>query len=196
LETRRSPSDEFYLESRFTVIARGSRIELRPFAARDAVALLAIFQDPAVRRYLLDDVIVSEEWVQQEIQSSDERFSRGSAGLWAIRLIRDETIIGFVGFREFFDPPQTQLLYGLLPQYWGHGFATEAATLACEHAFAVLGWSEVVAATDVPNDASIRVLERLGMRQTRATNDGPAGTVFYAVSRDEWLRRATSSPRT
>ena len=36
-------------------------------------------------------------------------------------------LVGFVGFRPFFDPPELQLLYGLLPAYWGRGLATEPA---------------------------------------------------------------------
>ena len=40
-----------------------ARLELRPFADADAAELMRVFQDPAVRRYLLDDLIVTPEWV-------------------------------------------------------------------------------------------------------------------------------------
>lgn len=168
-------------------------ITLQPFRQCDAGELLGIFHHADVRRYLLDDRLVSEGWLHEEISASEERFARGSGGLWAIRLTGQPPIIGFVGFREFFDPPQLQLLYGLLPQYWHMGVATTAATLACEHAFSTLNFDAIRAATDRPNAASVGVLERLGMTQVPA-EDGPAETLFFAVTREQWrARRATAT---
>ena len=164
------------------------RLTIKPVAPADASGLRALFHDPAVRRYLLDDVLVSAEWVRQEIATSEARFASGSAGLWTIRIADRTPIVGFVGFREFFDPPQLQLLYGLLPQFWKQGFATEAAVYACDYAFRHLGFAEVSAATDVPNQASVNVLTRIGMRQIRTTADGPAGTAFFSVTREEWFK--------
>jgi ribosomal-protein-alanine N-acetyltransferase len=163
------------------------RTILRPFTASDADDLLTVFRDPEVRRYLLDDVLVSAAWVGDEIVASDGRFARSGTGLWSIRPAGDTRVVGFVGFREFFDPPQLQLLYGLLPGYWGRGLATEAAARVCDRAFRVLGFVEITAAIDVPNRASARVLRRLGMKQVRTSDDGVAGTAWFALGRDDWL---------
>jgi ribosomal-protein-alanine N-acetyltransferase len=167
-----------------------TRLRLRPVASSDSGELLSLFRDAGVRRYLLDDALVTPAWVNDEIVASDERFAKGGAGLWSIQLASGGSIIGFVGFREFFDPPQLQLLYGLLPAFWGRGVATEAALTICEYAFRELGFLEIAAATDVPNEASIAVLRRLGMRAVRTANDcGPAGTAFFAVNRHDWSAR-------
>lgn len=168
------------------------RTELRPIVERDAAELLELFRDPSVRRYLLDNMLVSREWVLSEIQSSLERFAESGAGLWAVRLRGIEPIIGFVGFREFFDPPQLQLLYGLLPAYCGRGLATEVAARVCDHAFTDLGHEWVAAATDRPNAASSRVLERLGMSLERSSDEGDAGTLFYLLKREQWEREGAS----
>ncbi|MBM3774479.1 MAG: GNAT family N-acetyltransferase, partial [Acidobacteria bacterium] len=120
------------------MIIRSERLMMCPVSEGDAESLLGVFRDPAVRRYLLDDSLVSLEWVRNEIASSDERFATVGAGLWAIRFVgfvETTAVIGFVGFRGFFDPPRLQLLYGLLPEYWGRGLATEAAKRVCDHAF-------------------------------------------------------------
>ena len=159
---------------------------LHRFALSDADQLLELFRDSSVRRYLLDDALMSAEWVHDEIVASEARFSNGGAGLWSIRVTDCPEIVGFVGFREFFDPPQLQLLYGLLPSCWGRGLATEAAHIVCEHAFRSLGFVEVTAATDVANLASTRVLCRLGMTLDRTTDDGLDGTAFYSMDRADW----------
>ena len=164
-----------------------ARLELRPFADTDAAELLRLFQDPGVRRYLLDDLVVAQDWVGEEIQSSKARFGGGTLGLWAVRATDGSEIIGFVGFRPFFDPPELQLLYGLLPDRWGQGLATECAGAACDCAFDVLGFEAVRAATDLPNTASVAVLHRLGMSLDRATDEGEAGTGFFSIDRVTWL---------
>lgn len=173
------------------------RLELRPFGVVDADELHALFTDAAVRRWLLDDQLVSRQWIDGEITASDARFAAGSCGLWALRERGRMPVVGFVGFRPFFDPPELQLLYGLLPSHWGRGFATEAAGAALDYAFGALGFGEVRAATDAPNIASVAVLERLGMREWKRTEEGSHGTVFFVVSADEWAARRSrlTSPR-
>ena len=160
-----------------------ARAVLLPFADADTDELLAVFREPMVRRYLLDDDVVPVDWVSAEIAASGQRFERDGTGLWAIRLAGRPDIIGFAGFREFFNPSQLQLLYGLLPQYWGQGLATEAAAAVCTHAFRALGLKRVAAATDINNEASRRVLLRLGMRPVKTTAEGAGGTTFYEMDR-------------
>ena len=161
------------------------RLALAPFAAADAEALLALFRDPDVRRYLLDDELVEPAWVEGEIAASAERFAGGGLGLWLAR--RDADAIGFVGFRPFFAPPVEQLLYGLLPACTGQGFAVEMADAVVAVAFAA--WRETVrASVDAPNAASVRVLERLGFVEVGRA-PGPHGeTRHFTVHRGGWRR--------
>ncbi len=162
------------------------RLALSPFHEQELEELHGLFTDADVRRSLLDDVIVSEEWVADEIESSRERFDETGCGLWAVREREAPAVIGFVGYRPFFEPPELQLLYGFLATHWGRGLATEAADEALRFGFEVLGFEEVKAATDAPNGASMRVLQRVGM--TRCAPAAAAGpdTVFFRVSPPAW----------
>lgn len=162
---------------------------MSPFSESDAEELLALFRAPDVRRYLLDDSLVSAEWVREEIEASKARFCASGAGLCAVRLTGQTGIAGFVGFRGFLEPPRLQLLYGLLPIFWGEGLATEVAERICKYAFEDLDFAEILAATDVPNKASASVLGRLGMRLERTTSAGPSGTALYRLDRESWKRR-------
>jgi len=164
-----------------------ARLKLSPIGIDDVESLLDVFCDAAVRRYLLDDTEVSREWVLDEIASSNERFTSHGAGLWAIRLINVPRIIGFAGFRNFFDPPRLQLLYGLLPAYWGQGLATEAARRVCDHGFNELGFDRIEAAMNAPNEDSIALVLRLGMTPLENPVQ-QADTVFYQIDRESWNR--------
>ncbi len=166
---------------------RTLRLRLSPFHVDDAEELLVLFKNEQVRHYLLDGRVVNESWVDREIEESVARFRSGSAGLWTIRVEGAGTLVGFAGFRPFFDPPELQLLYGIHPDHWGRGLATEAARAVTRFAFETCGFSVVRAATDTPNRASARVMERLGMTFVRTTDEGAwGGTLHYHLTKRTW----------
>jgi RimJ/RimL family protein N-acetyltransferase len=172
-------------------VIRTARLTLRPFAGEDVAELHRLFRNADVRRYLLDDMVVTREWVEDEVADSRARFAQIGCGLWALTEHDRAEVVGFVGFRPFFDPPELQLLYGLLPSCWGRGYATEAAEAAIAHAVHALGMDEIRAATDASNTASIAVLNRLGLRERSRSCDGARETVFFDLSASEWRERSS-----
>ena len=180
MERDRWPNEEaggsgFALES--------ERVILLPVKGEELERLHAIFTEPEVRRYLLDDQVVPADWVSQEIERSEALFAELGCGLWSIREKSGAGIAGFVGLCHFFEPPELQLVYGLHPSRWGVGLATEAARAVLDYVFVRLGFQEVAAATDIPNDASVRVMKRLGMVFDMEMAEGEAGTVVYTLAR-------------
>ena len=170
-----------------------SRLELRPFAPADGEALHALFTNDGVRRWLLDDALVEREWVDGEIAESARRFAAGGCGLWVLREPPAGALVGFAGFRPFWDPPQLELVYALHPSVWGRGLATEAGRAAIAYGFDTVGFTEVLAATDAPNTASVAVLGRLGFEEYTRTSDGPAGTIRFRIDAARW--RSLTDPR-
>jgi RimJ/RimL family protein N-acetyltransferase len=59
-----------------------------------------------------------------------------------------------------------ELGYWFGSDYWGHGFATEAARAVIDHAFGDLGHQELQSGARVNNPASRRVLEKCGFQWT------------------------------
>jgi ribosomal-protein-alanine N-acetyltransferase len=166
-----------------TLLIETPRLRLRRFKPGDVDELHRVFADAGVRRFLLDDQIVSREWVADEIAASIARFEAGTAGLFCLLPKADDTLIGFCGFRPFFEPPELQLIYGLLPAYWSKGFATEAARAMLKFGFEQLGFDRITASADAPNAASLRVLEKAGMTLARRETINGLDTVFYVVDR-------------
>lgn len=168
------------------------RLTLRPWELGDIDALHALWTRPEVRRYLWDDVIISRERAEQTVRES--MAEADGIGCWTILDGSNETIIGFVGLirREPGDP---ELLYGLAPEWWGRGLVTEAAQAVLTYAFGVLGCARVTAATDPPNAASLRVMERLGMRFTHRGLLNDLDTLFYEVSRQDFVTAPDTARR-
>lgn len=171
------------------------RTRLSPVVPDDADELLGVFRDPVVRRHLLDDTLVDHAWVAAEIDSSRERFERDGTGLFTVRRPGDPRIVGFVGFREFFEPPRLQLLYGLVPDQHGRGLATEAAAAVCDLGLDDLGLGSIEAATDPPNAASVRVLEWLGMCPIPSPVAGAGDSLFFALDPARAFTAGPARPR-
>ena len=88
-------------------------------------------------------------------------------GLWALELPGVTALAGFVGLAvpafEAAFTPCVEIGWRLLPEYWGLGYASEAAACACRYGFDTLGLDEIVSFTVPANTRSRAVMERLGM---------------------------------
>lgn len=162
-----------------------ARLRLRPLAPSDVDAIHRLFDDPDVRRYLFDGERVPRETAAQIVATSRRQFASRGHGLWAVEREGYDHPVGFGGFWFFFDPPQLQLLYGLHPDVWGQGLATELAGRLLDHGFETLGFDAIVGATDPPNVASIRVMEKLGMERWREETRDGKDTVYFRIEHPE-----------
>ena len=76
--------------------------------------------------------------------------------------------IGRVGPWQPLGWPGTEVGWGIVPDHWCNGYATEAAIASIDWAFENLGWTDVIHAIHPENAASIAVAQKLG-----STNRGP-----------------------
>lgn len=167
-----------------TIISR--RLLLRPITESDATGLHRLWIDAQVRRYLWDDKIISLKHTEDIIKKSAHLFDRHGFGIWGVREHHSSRLIGFAGYWHFHTPPSLELLYGVAADHWNRGIATESSRCVIRYGFKVLRFHTVEASTDVMNQASVRVLEKIGMSfQRRALVDG-LGTVFFSLPRSEW----------
>jgi ribosomal-protein-alanine N-acetyltransferase len=145
---------------------------LRPWRDEDTAAVAEISADPAVMEYLVpfaERGLSVETWVAGKRARWDEH----GFGQWVLELPGAASFIGVVGLEtvsyEAHFTPAIEIAWRLARPYWGHGYATEAATATLDYGFDKLGLSEIVALTVPANQRSRRVMERLGM--TRAPED-------------------------
>ncbi len=98
--------------------------------------------------------------IEQELREKDY-------GLWAVEVVGVASFIGFVGlhyqnFSAHFTPC-IEIGWRLDFEYWGQGYAFEAAKRVLEYAFTVLKLPEVVSFTTMTNRRSRQLMEKLGM---------------------------------
>jgi ribosomal-protein-alanine N-acetyltransferase len=177
------------MADRFPRIAT-ARLIMRPFAAADLDNLHRLWVDPQVRKFLWDDQIISRETAIAVIESSIESFVNRGFGFWAICFKNDPELIGFGGLRHFTEDggvtSEVEILYGVAPEHWGRGVATEAAGAILGYGFEECELTHIYAGADPPNAASFRVIEKLGMNFTRKTVINGVEAVYYVMSRDNY----------
>ena len=168
------------------------RLSLFPVSIDDVDVLHAMWRDAEVRRYLWDDVEIDRETARAVVEQSVRDWERHGWGLWLVH--KRDRVVGFAGFRSSEETGQPELLFGFLPQAWHRGLATEAAQTALRYLFDVVRCHSAWAATDAPNVASVRVLERLGMQFDRREMVDGRDTLFYRLAGAS-VRRASSHSR-
>lgn len=157
------------------------RLQLRAVTENDLNVFHETLLNPFVRKYLCDDKILSLEQTQEFIEVSQKNFENKQFGLWLMYTKSDWQFIGFVGLWYFFDEPQPQLIYALLPNATKKGYATEAVNHLIEYCFNVLGYSYLIASCDEPNLESQKLAERIGMKlvEKREVNGKPL--LFFRI---------------
>lgn len=119
------------------------------------------FPNQPVRDYVLPSKVI-------ELQSDPSR------GVWSGIIIQlpDGTVIGSLGFKS---PPNidgmVEIGYDIIPAYQGNGYATEMARALIAWAFEQPSVKRITAECLPDNWASIRVLEKIGMRQVGSSAD-------------------------
>jgi ribosomal-protein-alanine N-acetyltransferase len=161
------------------------RLRLRPLRAADREPLHQLWTDPDVRRFLWDDRVIDLATVDGVIERSGELFASEGFGLFAVTRRGETSLVGACGMYQF-PEREPELIYSLARSHWGQGFATEAARVVMADAFERLGFARVLARTDTPNHASVRVMERLGMRFEGESVENGLPTVRYALDREAW----------
>lgn len=79
---------------------------------------------------------------------------------------QDQMIMGDMGFRRSTDnPEELELGYSIVPAYQGHGYATEMAQAIISWGLTQAGIKTIIASCDNDNQASIRVLEKAGLKK-------------------------------
>lgn len=158
------------------------RLTLRTVTAQDAAGVAASWRldEPPLT---LPEALGKIAWMEE----NHARSARGSLAHLCLVVVLRETgaFIGWCGLDNL-EParPNPVIFYLLKAEYWGQGYATEAAGALLETAFCELALARVDGGAEFANAASKRVMEKVGMRYLGLDAEG--GHAF-TISREEFL---------
>jgi RimJ/RimL family protein N-acetyltransferase len=142
------------------------RLVLREWEAADAPAALGAYGDEHVARWLspaMDRVLdtdamraLLERWI------ADDAGMLPPAGHWAIERRKDGQLVGGASLQPLHPDEEFEIGWAVLPQAWGHGYATESGLALARWAFSQ-GIEQVIALVRPANTRATAVVRRLGM---------------------------------
>lgn len=164
------------------------RLRLRGFTPDDKPAYAAMRADPDVVRYLVGGealIPFAEQIAESRIAAFREAWSDGF-GVWAVEERAGGRFIGQAGLARLDRSSDVEVLYALVRDAWGRGYAREATRAALGFAFERIGLPRIVAFVVPQNTASSRVLEAVGMRSIGETTYNDFPVLVYAITAADW----------
>ncbi len=173
------------------------RLRLRAWRPEDRESFATLNADPTVMEHFPEPLSHSQSDLLAD--RIEEHLQKEGWGLWAVEVARTQAFAGFVGLnRPAFQArftPAVEVGWRLPRQYWGNGYATEAAEAALAYGFQSRGLAEIVSFTSTGNLRSQRVMEKLGMRRNPEDDFDHPGLprdhrlcrhVLYRLTRSDW----------
>jgi ribosomal-protein-alanine N-acetyltransferase len=173
------------------IFVETERLILREILPSDAEELFAMDSDPDVHRYLGNKPIQTIEEVQNAIRRIRNQYIENGIGRWAVLEKENCDFIGWSGLKleneqrgnhiNYYD-----LGYRFHNNYWGKGFATEAALASMEFGFSKMGLEVINATADVENAASINVLTKSGLKLLETFDSYDRPHHWFGITRQDW----------
>ncbi len=159
-------------------ILKTERLRLRTLKAEDIDAVMSFWGNDEVMKYCggsSGDRSRIANAIRNYISMQEER----GFSVLAVTLQGANEVIGACGYNYTKDKNEIELIYHFNKEYWGMGYATEAARAWVEYASEGLNVNKIIASVDPRHGASRRVLEKLGFKYT--------GTKWFEETKQEDL---------
>lgn len=176
------------------IFAETERLILREIIPDDEDGLFALDSDPAVHQFLGNNPVQSKDQIREIIQFVRWQYEQFGIGRWAMIEKSSGEFIGWSGLKYITETTNNHihyydLGYRVRRNYWGKGYATEAALASVTYGFTHLKQERLYAATHHMNQNSMHVLQKCGFRQEGTYLDYDALQNWFTLSRVDWENR-------
>jgi len=140
------------------------RLTLRTLEAEDAAFYLELVNDPAFLKNIGDKGVRTVEDARAALLSGPITMQRERGhSLYMVLRKEDGAAMGMCGLIKRDSLPEVDIGYAYLPQFWGKGYAFEAAAAVKAYARESLRMPSLMAITNPENRSSIGLLLKLGL---------------------------------
>jgi len=152
------------------IVMETERLVLRHLSIGDAEFVLELLNEPSFLQYIGDKGVRNLDDARQYVLNGPvASYEKNGFGLYLVVLKDDGTPIGISGLVKRDPLPDPDIGFAFLPAYWSKGYALESAAAVMNYARAVLGLNQILAITNPDNEASEKLLGKIGLRFERMT---------------------------
>ena len=165
------------------------RLILRPLNENDFEAIYAMRSDSELMRFIREPQTSEESANWINLVSS--RWATEKIGFCAMIEKSSNEFAGWCGIWKLKETGEFEIGYAVAKNFWGKGFATEAADEFLSYAFENLETEKIAAVAAPENAASRRVMEKLGMRYDYTGEFYGRDLVHYSITGEEFFNAKT-----
>lgn len=158
------------------------RLVLRRLTLDDAEFILSLLNEPSFLQYIGDKKVRNTAGARQYLLNGPiASYEQNGFGLYLVELKEPQTPTGMCGLLKREELADVDIGFAFVPDFWGQGFASEAAKAVMNYARQTLKLKRIVAITNPDNESSIKLLERLGFsfeRILKLAKDGEEVKLF------------------
>ena len=148
-----------------------ARLVIRRFNLADGAFIVQLVNQPSWLQWIGNRNVHTLNDAETYLSSGPlSMYERYGVGLCGVELAG--TLIGMAGLIKRSPEAEIDLGYAFLPEYWGQGYATEVAQALLNYAINTLKLPRIIATTQLENQQSIKVLERIGMQFEGIIHEG------------------------
>ena len=141
------------------------RLILRKFTLEDAEGYFRLNSNREVTRFTGDKPFGSiADAVQVLLNAPLRDYEVHGFGRLACVDKASGELIGFSGLKYLPEMDEVDLGYRFLPECWGRGYATESSVAVMDYGLETLGLKRIIGVVEPDNVASVKVLQKVGMR--------------------------------
>lgn len=166
-----------------------ARLLMRKFTPEDLDKLIEHRSDPEVYKYLGGIERQNPEVLAKRLRFYIDCYEKYGFGTCAIIWKETGEMIGTGGIQPLEDTGEIEVGYAISPEYWRKGIGYECAKAWLEYGFEKAGLERIVAVAAPENTGSWRIMEKCGMAYKTTETHYDSECVFYAISKDEFLRK-------
>ena len=164
------------------LIIETERLLLRPYTVNDIEAAYQMNLDPEVSRYTGDGGVHSLEEIDTIIRTHVlGDYQKHGFGRMAVVWKETNEYIGFSGLKYLPEFDAVDIGYRFKSAFWGKGIATEANLPFIDYGFKTLKLNKIIGMAFPENKASVRVLEKLGLRFKKWIEEDGETLAWYEI---------------
>ena len=149
-------------------ILETDRLVLRHLTTDDAAFIIELLNEPSFIQNIGNRNVKTEEDARGYILNGPiESYDKNGFGLFLVELKDSSLPIGMCGLLKRDNLPDVDVGFAFLPKYRMKGYAFEAASAILKYAKETIGLKRILGIVNPDNAASIRVLEKLGLKFER-----------------------------
>lgn len=167
-------------------IAETERLYLVDAIAPNGKALFELNKNLEVLKFTGDKAFKSVEEANQFLQNYNH-FKKYGFGRFGVYLKNPSEYIGWCGLKFSPELNEVDLGFRLYQKYWNNGYATESSVACLKQGFEKFNLTQIVGRAKSENFASIKVLEKIGMKfKTNFDFEGKQG-VIYQIKKEDYI---------